>query len=212
MSSPVPHVALLPALVVGMCACSAGSRPGPSGDVERHYPWVLQDPSAFGSDFLWRQRLVAQFGGDELSLQAVMQKRGNVLTIIGIGPAGNKAFVLTQKGQAVSFRLLMPRALPFPPRFILHDIQRAWLPLNASTPAPADGIRHLAVPEELARETYAGGRRIKRVFKRRSGQPRGTIEVIYLPPTRVGLPGTVKLRNGWFRYRLVIETLEARPL
>jgi hypothetical protein len=177
----------------------------------QHYPWQLQEPAAFGADFLWRQKVTARFGKRELSFRAVVQKQANVLTLIGLGPAGSKAFVLKQTGAEVDFRSLMPKKLPFPPRYILTDIQRAWLPLGGQVD-DADGERALVVADEIAVEIRAQGRRTERRFTRKSGQPAGTITVRYQSSPASGKPGPVRLDNGWFGYSLIIETLEARSL
>lgn len=206
------------AAVVGVVfsACSATTH-APTAAHERDYPWRLRPPSAFAGDFLWRQQLLARFGMRKLGFQAVVQKQADKLTLIGLGPAGSKAFVLSQTGEQVTFRSHMPRKMPFPPRFILIDIQRAWLKLSPEATRP-DGTHTIDLGDETLQETWRGGRLVRRSFVRKDGKPKGQILVTYeastaLNPTAAGAkPGVVVLSNGWFGYELRIETLEARPL
>lgn len=200
---------LLLALYATSCSATPTSAPRPMS--EEDYPWRLHEPAEFGADFVWRQKVTASFGPRKMAFQAVVQKKGNVMTLIGLGPAGSKAFVLTQTGKELDFRSSMPRSLPFPPRFILIDIQRAWLPLGEAS-APGDGERVLPLSDEKGLEVRAQGRRVRRTFSRSSGQPAGEIRVRYLPPVQADRPGVVELHNGWFGYALTIETLEAQAL
>ena len=207
---------LLAGLLGAMVACSATPHARTAAH-KRDYPWRLRPPSAFSGDFLWRQKLQARFGVRKLGFQAVLQKQADQLTLIGLGPAGNKAFVLSQTSEAVTFRSHMPRKMPFPPRFILIDIQRAWLKLAPETTRP-DGTHTIDLGEETLQETWRGGRLVRRSFVRKDGKPKGQILVNYEAspgpnPTGTGArPGVVVLNNGWFGYELRIETLEARPL
>lgn len=207
---------VLAALFAAQLGCSASARPR-HGPTAKDYPWQLRKPADFGADFLWRQQLQARFGLRKLGFQAVLQKRGDALTLLGLGPAGSKAFVLKQTGTEVSFRSYMPRPLPFPPRFILTDIQRAYVQLSDATP-PRDGDRELALPGERLVETWRGGRLVRRRYSRINGKPKGWIEITYGAPTASGGDGgggglgLVVLKNGWFGYELRIETLSAQQL
>lgn len=178
------------------------------------YPGTLASPSELPSDFLWRQRLTATYGDREDSFDVVLQKRGDELVLIGLTPFGTKAFVLTQTGTTIAFQPLIDQAAPFPPRFVLLDIHRAYFPaLPGPSATRPDGEHRAEVDGEEVVETWAGGRLQSRRFRRLDATPPGDLVVRYLAWSDDGLdPLTVVLDNGWFGYRLGVETVERRAL
>lgn len=162
--------------------------------------------------FLYRQRVTARRPGhDEVSFDAVLQKQGDTLTMLGLTPFGTRAFVLQQRGLAVEFTSYMPGELPFPPRFILLDLHRTlFVTLGAQ---PPDGERRGVRDGESVREVWRGGRLMERRYERVDGHPAGAIEVRY----EGGMagqepPDTVEYRNGWYGYALTITTLARQAL
>jgi hypothetical protein len=172
----------------------------------------LRDPRAFPHDFVDRQKIRATYGARSLSFDAVLQKLGDTLTLVGLTPFGSRAFVLRQVGATVSFQSFVPEQLPFPPRYMVVDIQRVFLPWiatdDAGSLADPDGTREGTREGEGVREEWRGGRLLRRTFHRLNGHPPGTIVIEYGEGMSEGgaLPPRVVLSNGWYGYRLEITT------
>jgi hypothetical protein len=189
-----------------LCACAA-PKPQPP---RMEYPGALVPPSALGADFMLRQKISATFGeSKEISFEAVLQKVGDQLTLIGLTPFGSRAFLLQQKGTEIEFTNYVDKELPFPPKYILLDIQRTL----RIEQARADGTHELRDAEEHVRETWKDGRIVERRIRRLDDKPPGELVIVYeggMPPGEP--PPTMHFDNGWFGYRLTIETTEARKL
>ncbi len=203
--------ALAAVAVLALPACSASVKAPDPVLTESMYPWTLRPPSALGSDFLWQQRLTARFGEHENSLKVAVQKQGDHLVLIGLTPFGSKAFVLDQQGEAVVFTPFVDRKMPFPPRFMLIDVQRCYLPLGDAAKHPTDGEEQFHLDGEEVTQVFANGHLIERRFRRLDGQPAGIIRIIYRNWT-AGVAKQVTLDNRWFGYSLAIATLEAKVL
>jgi hypothetical protein len=156
-----------------------------------------------------RQKIVATYGDRSSSFDAVLQKRGDELTLLGLTPFGSRAFVLRQRGTEVSFESFVPQTLPFPPRYILIDVERVFFQwIGADVAAAPDGEREGVRAGEIVKERWKEGRLLRRTFQRVDGRPPGEIVVEYdggmaadgTPPTHVAF------RNGWYGYRLEIAT------
>jgi len=161
--------------------------------------------------FLYRQRVTARRPGREVSFEAVLQKQGGTLTMLGLTPFGTRAFVLQQRGVAVEFTSYMPGELPFPPRYILLDLHRTLFVTLG--PPVADGDRVAVRDGESVRERWRAGRLMERRYERVGGAPAGSIEVRY----EGGMaghepPDTIEYRNGWYGYALTITTLSRQAL
>lgn len=190
-------------------ACS-GQPARPPKLTDEMYAWTLRTPQALGADFLWQQRLTARFGPRSESIKVAVQKVADRLTIVGLTPFATKAFVLEQQGDAVTFKKMIDRDMPFPPRFVLVDLQRAYLPLGP--PHPADGESQEVLDGERVTQLFAKGQLIERRFARLDSQPRGEIVIRYSQYRDDGLPGRIVLDNKWFGYQLEVATLSAaRP-
>ena len=201
--------ALALAALLGACP---GAQTRPTGATplsEDAYPWTLRPPTELPFDFMWRQSITARFGDRSERFDAVLQKQGDALTLLGLGPGNIKAFVLRQRGETVAFESFMDRGLAFPPRFVLIDVQRAYFPVGV---APVGDGEVVTVRDgEEVTERFAGGQLRERRFRRFDGQPDGLIRITY-EGWEGGAPRRVHLDNGWFGYRLEIETVEARVL
>jgi hypothetical protein len=171
------------------------------------YPGELIDSAALPDGLFLRQRIEARFGERELGFAAVLQTADGVLSLLALTPYGTRAFLLEQRGQAVSFTSYVDRPLPFPPRFILLDVQRTLF-LGLPGAPLADG-EHTAVRNgERISERWRGGRLLTRSFARVDGRPRGSIRISYGGGMRGSAPPPrVELDNAWFGYRLTIHTL-----
>lgn len=195
--------ALLFCVSLVLWACGHHTPQPNSGEVEP-YPTVLAAPSTLGGDFAMEQEVTMTHAQGENSFRAVLQKQGDELVLVGLAPHGGRAFVLTQRGTEVSFESFMPRELPFPPEYILHDIHRAWF-----KDAPGEGGE---LDGERVTERVHDGRVLERRYERLDGRPEGAIVVTYEggmapgAPVSAAPPERVVLDNQWFGYRATITT------
>lgn len=217
-SSSLRSVLVLSALTVMplmIGACCPAARPDLLPDSA--YPGELRPPAELGRDIVWRQRVTAKWGKSQSrSFEAVLQKQGGKLTLLGLSPMGQMGFAITLENGEITFENKSGRDLPFPPRFIILDVQRVFWPWLGSPPKGGSGERSGTAPGELVTETWANGRLQERTFTRSSkaeDEPKGTIRVAY-QGYRPGdeVPPRAVLNNGWFNYVLVVETYEQDSL
>lgn len=197
------------ALLTVLAGCGGGETAAP------RYPGTLRSPAELGADVMMRQRLTAHWGqGESMSFEAVLQKRGDALLLLGLGPHGGRAFVLEHRGGEVRFEPYVDLEFPFPPRFILLDVQRVFFPYQDHDAAPPpDGVHERAVDGEIVREIWRDGRLVERTFRRADGRPEGVIRVDYGEGMARGAPPpAIELSNGWLGYTLAVETLQHQPL
>jgi hypothetical protein len=179
---------------------------------ESDYPGVLRDPAALAGDFLWQQRVTAEWGdeGARRGFDAAVQKIGDELTVLGLSPMGSLGFSIVLRGGELRVTNDMPEELPFPARFIVLDVQRAlypWLPRDAVGTPGGDGQREGVVDGERVVELRRAGRLAERCFTRVDGKPPGAIVIRYeWRDSDWAVPARVVLDNGWFGYRLTVET------
>lgn len=154
-------------------------------------------------DFVWRQRVTVAYGEREpRSFDAVLQKRGDRLSLVGLTPINTVTFVVEQAGLDVTFDNRTGEPLPFDGRHIMQDFQRVYFPwLNGES---ADGTRKGVVLGEQVSEQVADGQVVVRRFDRPQRQP---VTVRFEGLRGVGRPPQrVVLENQRYGYRLVIET------
>lgn len=206
------RVTPLVVVLLAMVACGPPPAQGPARD----YAGPLEAPSSYATDFAIDHRITAIHAEGSESFRALLEKNGDRLVMVGLGPHGSRAFTLAQEGDEVRFESQLPRELPFPPRFMLVDVHRTWL-LGLDRPLP-DGTHETTVqtsagPESLT-ETWADGRLVSRAFTRPDVE--GTIRITYeggLSPDPSAPPPTrVELDNGWFGYRLVMDGITRRGI
>jgi hypothetical protein len=208
-------VSLLLVLAVG-CGPAAGAGP------VREYAGPLGAPSGYATDFAMDHQITAVHAEGSDTFRALVEKRGDALVMVALGPHGSRAFTLAQEGDEVRFESHLPRELPFPARFILIDVHRTWL---IGLDAPREDGSHertLAIggspgsPEatETLTETWADGRLQERAFRRPDldGAIRVTYEGGLSPDPAAPPPARVELDNGWLGYRLVMENISRRAL
>jgi hypothetical protein len=207
----VPNLKVLPMLAWVCCACAA-PRVTPDISQDDAYP----DPPRLdlsGKAFLLRQHVVAHHTGhQEGSFDAVLQKSGAEVLLIGLTPFGTKAFELARNEGGLHFKSYVPMKLPFPPRYIFDDIARTYFSGLAGTPL-SDGVRTAEVGGEWITEQWKNGRLVTRQFVRAAGRPEGEIRIDY-GGGMVGKdsPRVIELDNGWIGYHLTIVTLSEQSL
>lgn len=198
-------VVLIACLLVGCpTAPPPGEAPPPQG--------VLHAPSELGPDFTLDHRVVIRWQGREEGFRAILEKRGDVLTLVGLGPHGGRGFVLRQQGLEVSFESQLPEALPFPPEHILMALHRAWL-VGLHGPLPDGEHREERDGEEIA-ERWENGRLSARSFRVLDGSPSGLFEITYdggFDPSLATAPTRVLVRDGWLGYELEATAIALTP-
>jgi hypothetical protein len=205
------------ALLALGCATRPTPPPGPSPSAaKRDYPGRLVPTETLARDFrafAVRQRLTASHDGRSLpSLEAVLQLHGGVLRLVGLGPMGMRAFVITQKGVEIEAEAQMKEAAALHPRDVLNDIHRVFfrgLFTGSAAKPPPDGEHTGNDDGEVITETWRQGHLVRRIYTR-PDQP-GRIIIDFLGPGAV-VAETVVIDNGWFGYQLRIVTLEQQWL
>ncbi len=197
------------ALALALAACASPRPAGPPAE----YVGALVPTGDIRGAFLARQHVSAHYpGGHDVEFDAVMQKQGDTLTLLGMTPFGTRAFLLQQRGTEVSFTSYLPRELPFPPRYMLLDIHRTFF-IGLGAPPAADGERRGTRDGEEIVERWQAGRLMERRFRRLDGRPAGDIVVRYGDGMQGHAPPRViEFRNGWFGYTLSIETTAHQTL
>lgn len=189
-------------LLVALAACGPAAQP-PAAGPQAEYPGVLHPPLQLHPDFSVHQHIEATSHGRSGSFDAVLQKRGDKLVVVGLGPASVRMFVLEQTAAGITFEQSFGPALPFPPRNIVVDVHRAFF--KGLPPSPLGGTRTGLVDDEEVREVWQGENLIERRFTR--ADRRDPITVSYAPGctrTRCA-PTRITLDNPWFAYKLVLE-------
>jgi hypothetical protein len=181
------------------------------------YPGVLRDPATYAHEFMVRQTITihAQHDGKPVDGQfdAVLEKHGDRLVILGFGPMNVKAFSIEQRGDRIEFAQFMGPALPFSPRNIVLDVHRVYF---KRLPSPTDpsysGVLTGELDGEHVEETWQDGQLRKTVFTRPSGTLPGAIRIELAAGCRAIScePESATLHNEWFGYTLSIanETYE----
>jgi hypothetical protein len=162
--------------------------------------------------FLLRQHIEYRFGERAGSFEAVVQKQCDELLVIGLTPLGTRAFTIRQEGLEVTTKTpLGSEVWPFPPSFMLVDIQRAYL-LDL-TRSRRDGLHQRSIAGQSLTETWSGGRLVERSFPDSSTPSRGRVVVRYTPGAGPSYPPhRVNLVNEVYGYELDVVTLSRTGL
>lgn len=214
------RIATTIALSFGLLALIGCGPPPPSArPVPTDYPGTLAPPSelrtpGLADAFALEQRVRSSSAAGEYEFRAVLQKLEDSVVVVGLGPHGGRGFVLTQRGgddDDIEFESHLPRELPFPPRYMLLDIHRAFFKgLGNDLP---DGEHSDEKDGEIITERWEQGLLRERSFRRASGEPEGVIRITYEPGLGGdGPPRELTLENGWFGYTLTITTLSYQPI
>lgn len=210
-------------LATGATACG-GSHPPVvmSTHDPAEYPFVLLDPKAVTQNFMVRQNLkihaVVKGEAHDGEFDAVLQKQGDSLVIIGFGPMNVKAFTLEQHGDQIKFEQFMGPKLPFSPRNVVVDVQRVFfkhLPpptTDGASDAKFSGQVHGELDGETLDETWTDGQ-LRAIVAARPAM-KGAIRVELGPGCTAARcePENATLRNEWFDYTLRIANEDFQPL
>lgn len=169
-------------------------------------PPVVEDPALLTSTddiakhFVVQQRVRARFGDREIVFHATIQNTERGLVLIAFSPQGQKAFVLQQKGKAVTWENHLGRKLPFSPWRILLAIHRTYF-RGSRVPLP-DGKHVVDHAKERVRETWQSGRLRERTFENKSTHNRITIR--YGGESRELFESSATYHNETFDYTLEV--------
>lgn len=204
MNVVLRRTCLIACLLSAACASSRGP-----AFAEMDYPGTLLPATALPHDLMWQQRITATWGEDgQRGFDAAVQKQGDKLTVLGMSPLGSVGFAMILNGTEVELQNPTDQELPFPPRFILLDVQRTFYPWLEPA-IGGDGARYGTVGDERVQELWRDGRLLERRFTRLDGEPAGAITITYdwrgVEAQRVA-PMRAVLDNGWFDYRLAVDT------
>lgn len=163
----------------------------------------IRSPRELPRDFQWRQVVEVEYGEHKpRAFDAVLEKAGEKMTLLGLTPLGTVTFVAEAQGKKVRFENRTGEKLPFDGSYILRDVQRVFFPW-LSGPV-RNGWRTGRFGEEVVRERLVNGQIVERRFERR-GELQAKIN--FLKPVAAHLPSpNVTLENKRFGYRLHIET------
>ena len=207
-------IVVIACLSIGLGGCGHPARQSViMTSAPSEYPGVLHDPRTLLQDFMVRQSLTIRTQREgkpvEFELEAVLQKQGDTLLIVGLGPMDAKAFTLTQRSDRIEFVQFMGPELPFSPRNIVVDVHRVYF---KRLPVPADdgysGVLRGELDGESVEETWQAGELRASVFTRPGGTLKGAVRVERGPGCDRSHcePESATLRNEWFDYTLTIAS------
>lgn len=102
---------------------------GPSAD-----DLVLLKVDALNTSFTARQRVAISWKGDTHRFDAVLEKSPGRLRLLGLGPMNSVGFVLTHTDEGIEFQNRTGQDMPFPPAYIIADVQRILYPWCSASP------------------------------------------------------------------------------
>lgn len=201
------------ALLAIVLACGGGQRPLVvlSTTDPAEYPGVLHDPRTVARDFMVRQslKLDTKHNGKPLQAEfdAVVQKQGDKLLVLGLGPMNMKVFTITQLGNRIEFQQFRGPKMPFSPRNILLDVHRVFFKRLPAPAAGYSGVLRGELDGEHVEETWQAGELRERVFTRPGSTLRGAVRIAFgAGCSATGCePESATIRNEWFDYTLAIE-------
>src|SRR5690606_19478299 len=176
------------------------------------YRGPLVDPTTIPGDFLWEQRVTAYHGERKGAFDAVVQKRGPELLILGLTPMKPRGFSLTQRRSEFTYKQYVPFELPFSPASVLYDVHRCFFHELLDS-FPESGSRKRAFAKERLIDEFEGSRLTRRTYENVSGS--GMPLTIQYGPPGYGQgvpPRIVSLNNKAYGYRLTVTTSATHQL
>ena len=104
---------------------------------------LLLPAEALAETFVLRQTVTVRWSDetgqvDEASFDAAIQRQGESLLVLGLGPMGRVGFTLSLEKGKVFFENRTGRDLPFAPERMLADVQRVYYPWLDDAPECGD--------------------------------------------------------------------------
>ncbi len=191
------------------CTSFPSSEPAPTGSRAAVHAasTMLLPADTLEEDLILIQRVSVRWEGGEESFDAVVQKQGDSLLLLGLGPMNAVGFTLSLEGEALKFENRSGRELPFEPVRILADVQRAFYPWIEPRPACSKCEHRTTRDGIVIVERFKEKGLDQRAFAI-EGQPEIGEVVIQYAGWFDGFPIArhVVLVNNWFGYELIIET------
>jgi hypothetical protein len=135
----------------------------------------LLAPNSLGSSREAVQTLNIEYGDHQQNLQTAVKVNGSVMTLIALGPLGQRAFTLFYDGVKVQSDITpeAAAALPkaFPPDRVLADLELVLWPLPAWQAKLAGTAWKLTEPEPGLRQLRWHGRLVEEVRAEATGDP-----------------------------------------
>jgi hypothetical protein len=200
-----------------LCVSACGGATTPASGEGPGYPTHVSTPSSVPGNWALDQEVTITHAEGENSFRAVLQKQGDQLTMVALGPHGGRAFQLTQTGTEFEWETFVPIELPFPPEYMLYDVHRTLLSPNQP---PVDGSTELVFEryDERVTERWRDSKLYERIYERLDGSPSGTLVARYPDgldpnaPAETSPPPVVTFENGWHGYVVTIRTLSYTPI
>jgi Protein of unknown function (DUF3261) len=187
-------------------ACATTPPPAPAAPAMAADTGYLVPTDQLKGDFLVRQRLKGRYGERTLpAVDAVLQLHRGELTLVGLTPMGTRAFLLRQRGSAVTFQPFIDKLPPIDPQAILRDIHRVFFRgLFVGQPAPRDGEHQGQDHGEALTELWQSGRLRQRTYP-------GPVTITFTGDGAIIAP-QISLANERVGYTLEITTSDQQRL
>ena len=200
-------------LAVLTSGCATMERTDSSSTSREPSAEFLRPVSDWPGDLVLQQRVTIRWQGGEESFGAVLQKRGDELLLLGLGPMNSVGFTLALDESGVRLESRIGRDLPFEPERILADVQRVFYPWVDGDVGCADCESRSTCAGLNVSEKRGKAFLEERRFEDISERQRGLIVVRYDDWIDGGsIPGRAVLSNGWYDYELIVETKSVERL
>src|SRR5262249_1744127 len=156
--------------------------------------------------FSTRQHVEVESSSSRAAFDAVLEKHDDDLVLVGLGPAGVRAFVLRQSGDTITHEQSFGPRFPFPPRTVIVAIHRACFKRLPRAPqAQARTLRGTLDGEEVE-DDWRDGQLLERRFARPDSRFHGVVRITYGDGCRADrcAPVSFTIANEWFGYTLRI--------
>jgi hypothetical protein len=171
----------------------------------------LLPAEAMKPDIFYEQNIRVTWPEGSQRFQAVLQKVDQELSIVAMNPAGQPAFRISLKDGEVSQEYFIDRRLPFPPEFIVSDVQKAFYPWFPSLEGERPSDRETQKLGMHIEERYDDGRLHERIFSYPNVPEREPTVVSYDWDVDGDVP-RVTVDNVRFGYSIDVETVSSRLL
>ena len=202
------------ALLLSLAACVA-PKPPPSqvlssqALVDEGSGLLIPTDQLSTPPFVVVQRLRGKHGREDVAFECEVQLSQGKLTLTGMTPYGERAFIVEQRGVDVQFQKFSLRDVPFEPVQVLYDVHRMFF---RGFPAAQTNATHEQLDQgEVVRELWQGGQLVERRFH--ALDTFASLVVIHFEgaPAPVIAP-RVRLKNLHYGYSLEIQNVEQKRL